>query len=490
VQRTWRSHGLQPHRIRTFKLSSDPHFAAKVRDIVALYVDPPAHAVVLSIDEKSQIQALDRTQPGLPMKRGRAGTMTHDYKRNGTTTLFAALDVLDGKVLGRCMQRHRHQEFIRFLNTVEKTVPASKAMHVILDNYAAHKHPKVIAWLARHPRVTFHFTPTSASWLNAVEGFFATLTKRRLRRGTFLGVVDLQAAINRYLAQHNTDTRRCGRIDEVLTMQRRALARCEEAGDADGHERGRLGHRSDGVPVGAVAAGREGSERPQVPGSGALLHRSQHHLAGAAGRVRRLEHGLEAVLASVPGGRVRGHVRCARGHKPDRPPRADVRFHHGPSPRLRRWGQGGQDGQALGRSRGGFSTKIHLKTDFDGLPLAFDLTAGQASDSPRFPFLLDLGPEIAPRAAIGDKGYDSHANRAAARSRGICPVIPVKAIAKAKPTFFPRALYRGRARIEQTVGKLKRFKRVALRCEKTAQNYASFVALGLTFILVKSVHTT
>jgi transposase len=205
VQRVWRSHGLQPHRIRTFKLSNDPAFAAKVRDIVGLYVDPPAHAVVLSIDEKSQIQALDRTQPGLPMKPGRAGTMTHDYKRHGTTTLFAALDVLDGKVVGRCMQRHRHQEFIRFLNTVEKTVPATKAMHVILDNYAAHKHPKVIAWLSRHPRVTFHFTPTSASWLNAVEGFFAALTKRRLRRGVFLGVVDLQAAINRYLAEHNTD---------------------------------------------------------------------------------------------------------------------------------------------------------------------------------------------------------------------------------------------------------------------------------------------
>ena len=196
---------LQPHRVRTFKLSNDAAFAAKVRDVVGLYVDPPAHAVVLSIDEKSQIQALDRTQPGLPLKRGRAGTMTHDYKRHGTTTLFAALDVLDGKVVGRCMQRHRHQEFIRFLNAVEKTVPATKAVHVILDNYAAHKHPKVIAWLARHPRVTFHFTPTSASWLNAVEGFFATLTKRRLRRGTSLGVVDLQAAINRYLAEHNVD---------------------------------------------------------------------------------------------------------------------------------------------------------------------------------------------------------------------------------------------------------------------------------------------
>lgn len=205
VQHVWHLYGLQPHRIRTFKLSNDPAFAAKVRDIVGLCVDPPAHAVVLSIDEKSQIQALDRTQPGLPLKKGRAGTMTHDYKRHGTTTLFAALDVLDGKVVGRCMQRHRHQEFIRFLNAVEKTVPASKAIYVILDNYAAHEHPKVIAWLARHPRVTFHFTPTSASWLNAVEGFFAALTKRRLRRGTFLGVVDLQAAINRYLAEHNLD---------------------------------------------------------------------------------------------------------------------------------------------------------------------------------------------------------------------------------------------------------------------------------------------
>jgi DDE superfamily endonuclease len=153
-------------RIRTFKLSNDPQFAAKVRDIVGLYVDPPAHAVVLSVDEKSQIQALDRTQPGLPMKKGRAGTMTHDCKRHGTTTLFAALDVLEGKVIGRCMQRHRHQEFIRFLNAIEKTVPAKKTVHVILDNYAAHKHPKVIAWLARHPRVTFHFTPTSASWLS------------------------------------------------------------------------------------------------------------------------------------------------------------------------------------------------------------------------------------------------------------------------------------------------------------------------------------
>ena len=206
MQRVWRAHGLAPHRIRTFKLSNDPAFAAKIRDIVGLYVHPPAHVVVLSFDEKSQIQALDRTQPGLPMKKGRAGTMTHDYKSHGTTTLFAALDVLEGRVIGRCMQRHRHQEFIRFLNAIERDVPKKKSVHVILDNYAAHKHPKVIAWLDRHPRVTLHFTPTSASWLNAVEGFFATLTKRRLKRG-FTGIVDLQAAINRYVNHHNSDPR-------------------------------------------------------------------------------------------------------------------------------------------------------------------------------------------------------------------------------------------------------------------------------------------
>jgi transposase len=207
VQRIWRAHGLQPHRMRQFKLSTDPQFAAKVRDIVGLYVDPPAHAIVLSVDEKSQIQALDRTQPGLPMKKGRAGTMTHDYKRHGTTTLFAALDVLEGKVIGRCMQRHRHQEFIRFLNAVEREVPAGKIVHAIVDNYATHKHPKGRAWLARHPRWTFHFTPTSASWLNAVEGYFAKLTKRRLKRGVFRSIIDLQAAINRFVADTNDDPR-------------------------------------------------------------------------------------------------------------------------------------------------------------------------------------------------------------------------------------------------------------------------------------------
>ncbi len=207
VQRIWRSHGLQPHRMRQFKLSNDPQFAAKLRDIVGLYVDPPAHAIVLSMDEKSQIQALDRTQPGLPMKPGRCGTMTHDYKRHGTTTLFAALNVLEGKIIGRCMQRHRHQEFIRFLNTVEAEVPAGKVVHLILDNYATHKHPKVREWLGRHPRFIFHYTPTSASWLNVVEGFFAKLTKRRLKRGVFHSIVDLQAAINRFLEDTNQNPR-------------------------------------------------------------------------------------------------------------------------------------------------------------------------------------------------------------------------------------------------------------------------------------------
>jgi transposase len=205
VQRIWRSHGLQPHRVRQFKLSRDPEFVPKLRDIVGLYIDPPAHAMVLSVDEKSQIQALDRTQPGLPLKPGRCGTMTHDYKRNGTTTLFAALDVLEGKVIGRCMQRHRHQEFIRFLNAIEAEIPVGKIIHVILDNYGPHKHPKTRAWLARHPRFVFHYTPTSASWLNAVEGFFAKLAKRRLKRGVFCSIVDLQAAINRFLAETNDD---------------------------------------------------------------------------------------------------------------------------------------------------------------------------------------------------------------------------------------------------------------------------------------------
>lgn len=207
VQNIWKAHGLAPHRWRSFKLSNDPAFAEKLHAIVGLYVDPPAHAVVLSVDEKSQIQALDRTQPGLPMKKGRMGTMTHDYKRHGTTTLFAALNVLDGTVIGKNMARHRHQEFIRFLNALEREIPQDKAVHAIVDNYAAHKTPQVRRWLTRHPRWTFHFTPTSSSWLNAVEGFFAKLFKRRLQRGVFCSLVDLQAAINRFVAEHNQSSK-------------------------------------------------------------------------------------------------------------------------------------------------------------------------------------------------------------------------------------------------------------------------------------------
>ena len=205
VQRIWKVHHLQPHRIRTFKMSNDPNFATKVEDIVGLYMNPPVHAVVVSIDEKSQIQALDRSQPGLPLKPGRCGTMTHDYKRHGTTTLFAALNILDGSVVGRCMPRHTHQEFIRFLGAIERAVPAGKLVHAIADNYATHKHPKVREWLAEHPRWTFHFTPTSASWINAVENFFSILTRRRIRRGVFTSVEHLQTAINQFIAEHNKD---------------------------------------------------------------------------------------------------------------------------------------------------------------------------------------------------------------------------------------------------------------------------------------------
>src|SRR6058998_3013863 len=191
VQRILEAHQLAPHRIRTFKLSNDPKFAAKLRDIVGLYINPPAHAVVLSVDEKSQIQALDRTQASLPMKPGRAGTMTHDYKRNGTTTLFAALDVLTGSVIGQCLPRHRHVEFLKFLKTIDREVPKRLNVHLILDNYATHNHPTVKAWLARHPRFELHFTPTSSSWLNMVEIFFARLTDKAIRRGIFHSVPDL-----------------------------------------------------------------------------------------------------------------------------------------------------------------------------------------------------------------------------------------------------------------------------------------------------------
>lgn len=205
IARIWRAHGLQPHRVRSFKLSRDPQFVAKLRDVVGLYVNPPARAVVFSFDEKSQIQALDRTQPGLPLKRGRCGTMTHDYKRHGTTTLFAALDVATGTVLHDCMPRHRHQEFLRFLRTVEQSVAPTLAIHVILDNYATHKHAAVQRWLARHPRVTFHFVPTSASWLNLVERFFSELTTRQLRRLAVSSVDELIHAITHYIDHRNQD---------------------------------------------------------------------------------------------------------------------------------------------------------------------------------------------------------------------------------------------------------------------------------------------
>jgi transposase len=207
VQRIWQANRLQPHRLRTFKRSNDPAFASKVEDIVGLYMDPPCHAVVLSIDEKSQIQALDRTQPGLPLKPGKCGTMTHDYKRNGTTTLFAALNTLDGTVVGRCMPRHTNKEFVTFLKAVERAVPAGKVIHAIVDNYGTHKHPKVQQWLADHPRWVFHFTPTSASWINAVEGFFSAITRRRIRRGVFKSVPHLQDAITRYIRDHNRAAR-------------------------------------------------------------------------------------------------------------------------------------------------------------------------------------------------------------------------------------------------------------------------------------------
>ena len=203
VQRIWAEAGLKPHLTRKFKLSNDPHFEEKVTDIVGLYLNPPDKALVLSVDEKSQIQALDRTQPGLPMKKGRAGTMTHDYKRNGTTTLFAALDVATGEVIGECLPRHRAKEFIRFLKTIDRIVAKHLELHLIVDNYKTHKTKEVQAWLDKHPRFKLHFTPTSSSWLNLVERFFAEISGKRIRRGVFKSVAELEAAIHEYLAKHN-----------------------------------------------------------------------------------------------------------------------------------------------------------------------------------------------------------------------------------------------------------------------------------------------
>jgi transposase len=205
IQRIWKAHGLKPHRVRTFKLSRDPRFVEKLQDIVGLYLNPPEHALVLSVDEKSQIQALDRTQPGLPMKNGRAGTMTHDYKRNGTTTLFAALNTLDGSVIGQCLSRHRHQEFLKFLRTINHETREELDLHLIVDNYGTHTHPKVTAWLDKHPRFHMHFTPTSASWLNLIERWFREITDKRIRRGAFKSVDALIAAIMEYLEVNNAN---------------------------------------------------------------------------------------------------------------------------------------------------------------------------------------------------------------------------------------------------------------------------------------------
>ena len=199
VQRIWDAHGLQPYRVETFKLSKDKRFVEKLTDVVGVYLNPPDKAVVLCIDEKSQIQALNRMQPGLPMKRGRCGTMTHDYKRNGTTCLFAALNVLEGKVIGSCFSRHRHIEFLKFLRTVDREVPAELAIHAILDNYGTHNHPKVRAWLAKHPRFYLHFTPTGSSWLNLVERWFGEITRKRIRRGSFGSTKELIQAIDEYI---------------------------------------------------------------------------------------------------------------------------------------------------------------------------------------------------------------------------------------------------------------------------------------------------
>ncbi len=229
VQRIWQAHGLKPHLVDTFKISRDKNFAAKVEDVVGLYLDPPDKALVLCVDEKSQIQALDRTQPGLPMKKGRAGTMTHDYKRNGTTTLFAALNMLDGRVIGTCMPRHRHREFLRFLKLIDQQTPSGLDLHLVVDNYATHKTPAVKRWIKAHPRFHLHFTPTSASWLNMVERFFAEITRNRIRRGAFKSVAELKAAIMEYLKNHNADpkpfiwTKSAGQILEKVARAKQAL---------------------------------------------------------------------------------------------------------------------------------------------------------------------------------------------------------------------------------------------------------------------------
>jgi transposase len=227
INRIWQSHGLQPHRIKRFKLSRDPMFLEKLTDVVGLYLNPPEKAVVLCVDEKSQIQALDRTQPGLPLKKGRCGTMTHDYKRNGTTALFAALELAQGKVIGQCYARHRHQEFLKFLKRLDAEFPAKIKLHLVMDNYGTHKHPKVQGWLQRHPRFVPHFIPTSSSWLNLVERWFGELTGKRIRRGAFVSVADLVSAIEEYLQEWNANPKPFVWMATVESIMEK-LARCKQ----------------------------------------------------------------------------------------------------------------------------------------------------------------------------------------------------------------------------------------------------------------------
>jgi transposase len=227
VRRIWHKHGLKPHLSRTFKVSNDPQFAEKLEAIIGLYLNPPEHAIVLCADEKSQIQALDRTQPGLPLKKGRCGTMTHDYKRNGTATLFAAMSTLDGTVISMCDDRHRHQEWLKFLRVIDYVTPPGKDLHLIADNYATHKHPNVQKWLARHPRFHVYFTPTSSSWLNMVERFFRDLTEQRLRRGVFRDVEELIMAMGDYIDKHNDNPKPfvwTAKASDILEKVKRARA--------------------------------------------------------------------------------------------------------------------------------------------------------------------------------------------------------------------------------------------------------------------------
>jgi transposase len=230
VNRVWQLHNLKPHLNRSFKLSRDPKFVEKLTDVVGLYLNPPQKAIVLCVDEKSQIQALDRTQPGLPLKKGRCGTMTHDYKRNGTTTLFAALSLLDGKVIGQCHSRHRHQEFLKFLRRLDREFPGNRQLHLVLDNYGTHKTPEVQAWLKRHRRFVPHFIPTSSSWLNLVERWFGELTRKAVRRGVFFSVPDLVQAIEAFLAAWNADPQPfvwTAKLEEILQKIERARAKLE-----------------------------------------------------------------------------------------------------------------------------------------------------------------------------------------------------------------------------------------------------------------------